>query len=62
MLDSLVVHLEEQGGRELLLFVVSARGRARRRLRGADRGRAAQRLSPRHAPDTVVAVPAIPRR
>ncbi|TCO50301.1 acetoacetyl-CoA synthetase [Kribbella antiqua] len=59
--DSLVVHLEDpQGGNgELLLFVVLAEGAefdertAARALREA--------LSPRHVPDTVVAVRAIPR-
>ena len=59
--DSLVVHLEDsQGGNgELLLFVVLAAGAefdertAARALREA--------LSPRHVPDTVVTVPAIPR-
>jgi acetoacetyl-CoA synthetase len=60
VLDSLVVHLEEQD--ELLLFVVLRPGieldadldaRIKRSLRDS--------LSPRHAPDAVVAVPAIPR-
>jgi acetoacetyl-CoA synthetase len=62
--DSLVVHLEDRegGAGELLLFVVLAdgavldddlRGRIARVLRGE--------LSPRHVPDTVEAVPAIPR-
>ena len=60
VLDSLVVHLEQQD--ELLLFVVLRPGielddeldaRIKRALRTS--------LSPRHAPDTVVAVPAIPR-
>ena len=60
VLDSLVVHLEEQD--ELLLFVVLRGGveldeelelRIKSGLRTA--------LSPRHAPDTIVAVPAIPR-
>jgi acetoacetyl-CoA synthetase len=60
VLDSLVVHLEEQD--ELLLFVVLRPGvelddeldtRLKRALRDA--------LSPRHAPDTIVAVPSIPR-
>ena len=60
ILDSLVVHLEERD--ELLLFVVLRPGieldseleaQIKRGLRTA--------LSPRHAPDTVVAVPAIPR-
>jgi acetoacetyl-CoA synthetase len=60
VLDSLVVHLEATD--ELLLFVVLRPGveldagleeRMKRELRSA--------LSPRHAPDAVVAVPAIPR-
>ncbi len=60
VLDSLVVHLEEQD--ELLLFVVLRPGlelddELRKRIAGALRNS----LSPRHAPDTIVAVPAIPR-
>jgi acetoacetyl-CoA synthetase len=62
--DSLVVHLEdpEGGPGELLLFVALHEGVAldddlRKRLGGALRGA----LSPRHVPDTVEAVPAIPR-
>ena len=60
VLDSLVVHLEEQD--ELLLFVVLRPGlelddELRKRIAGALR----TSLSPRHAPDTIVAVPAIPR-
>jgi acetoacetyl-CoA synthetase len=62
--DSIVVHLEDPGGGpgELLLFVVLAGGavltgeleaRIRRGLAGE--------LSPRHVPDAIVAVPAIPR-
>src|SRR5215217_6933769 len=59
--DSLVVHLEDDGGGpgELLLFVVAEaiddelRSRIARELRS--------QLSPRHVPDTIVAVPAIPR-
>ena len=64
VLDSLVVHLEddEGGAGALLLFVVlrhdatlddDLRARIGRALRGE--------LSPRHVPDTVEAVPAIPR-
>jgi acetoacetyl-CoA synthetase len=62
--DSLVVHLEDDAGGpgELLLFVVLAPGRA---LDEALRGRLAEslrrELSPRHVPDDIVAVPAIPR-
>jgi acetoacetyl-CoA synthetase len=62
--DSLVVHLEdpEGGPGELLLFVqlhdgVALDDELRVRLGGALRGA----LSPRHVPDTIEAVPAIPR-
>ncbi len=62
--DSLVVHLEdpEGGPGELVLFVQLASGVSldddlRKRLGGALRGA----LSPRHVPDTIEAVPAIPR-
>jgi acetoacetyl-CoA synthetase len=60
--DSLVVHLEDPdgGNGELLLFVVvrtalddMLRAKITRALRGA--------LSPRHVPDTIISVPAIPR-
>jgi acetoacetyl-CoA synthetase len=60
VLDSLVVHIEDPD--ELLLFVVLRPGleldaeldaKIKRALRDS--------LSPRHAPDTVVAIPAIPR-
>jgi len=62
--DSLVVYVEDDGGGsgELLLFVVPAEGATlddglRRRIAGALRSE----LSPRHVPDAIVAVPAIPR-
>ena len=60
VLDSLIVHLEGQD--ELLLFVVlrpglELDGALEARIKGALR----TSLSPRHAPDTVVAVTAIPR-
>jgi acetoacetyl-CoA synthetase len=62
--DSLVVHLEdpEGGSGELLLFVQLAPGLSldddlRKRLGAALRSA----LSPRHVPDTIEAVPAIPR-
>jgi acetoacetyl-CoA synthetase len=62
--DSLVVHLEdEEGGPgELLLFVVPRDGSALddavvARIRGALR----EDLSPRHLPDRILAVPAVPR-
>jgi acetoacetyl-CoA synthetase len=64
VLDSLVVHLEddEGGAGELLLFVVLREGAElddalRRSIAAALRGQ----LSPRHVPDVVEAVPAIPR-
>ncbi len=64
ILDALVVHLEDAGGGsgELLLFVVAAEGKAldddlRQRIKTALRSE----LSPRHVPDTIVSVPAIPR-
>jgi acetoacetyl-CoA synthetase len=60
VLDSLVVHLEDAD--ELLLFVVLRPGVElddELRVRIAGLIRAA--LSPRHAPDAIVAVPAIPR-
>ena len=60
VLDSLVVHLEEQD--ELLLFVqlrpeLELDDVLRQRIAGTLRGA----LSPRHAPDTIVALPSIPR-
>ncbi len=62
--DSLVVHLEDPAGGpgELLLFVVLAPGAAldedlRDRIAAALR----TELSPRHVPDRVHAVPAVPR-
>jgi acetoacetyl-CoA synthetase len=62
--DSLVIHLEDPAGGagELLLFVVPRTGRQlddelRRRI-GAE---LRDSLSPRHVPDTILAVPAVPR-
>jgi acetoacetyl-CoA synthetase len=64
VIDSLVVHLEDSGGGpgELLLFVRLREGLSldddlRARIAAALRGA----LSPRHVPDGVEAVPAIPR-
>jgi acetoacetyl-CoA synthetase len=64
VIDSLVVHLEDPGGGpgELLLFVRLREGLSldddlRARIAAALRGA----LSPRHVPDGVEAVPAIPR-
>jgi acetoacetyl-CoA synthetase len=62
--DSLIVHLEdaEGGAGELALFVVLADGgelddALRQRIAGTLRSE----LSPRHVPDTIAAVPGIPR-
>jgi len=64
ILEGLVIHLEDKGGGsgELLLFVVPADGVAvddefKARIAGALRAQ----LSPRHVPDRVVPVPAIPK-
>jgi acetoacetyl-CoA synthetase len=64
IVDSLVVHLDdgEGGAGQLLLFVVLGEGRSldddlRGELATAIRGR----LSPRHVPDDVHVVPAVPR-
>ncbi len=62
--DSLVVHLEDDGGGpgELLLFVAVRTGAA---LDDVLRARISRELrnelSPRHVPDAIIAVPAIPR-
>jgi acetoacetyl-CoA synthetase len=62
--DSVIVHLEdaEGGPGELVLFVALAEEREldeelEARIKGALRSE----LSPRHVPDTIVAVPAVPR-
>ena len=62
--DSLVIHLEDAGGGpgELLLFVVPRSGitldeTLRRRIAGELR----RELSPRHVPDAIIEVAAIPR-
>jgi acetoacetyl-CoA synthetase len=64
IVDALVVHLEDTtgGAGELILFVVPAHDAVfddarRRRISDALRSE----LSPRHVPDTIVSVPAIPR-
>ncbi len=60
VLDSLVVHLGDPD--ELILFVVLRPGvELDDELRGRIAGGLRSALSPRHAPDTIVAVPAIPR-
>ncbi|HEY3727018.1 MAG TPA: acetoacetate--CoA ligase, partial [Solirubrobacteraceae bacterium] len=62
--DALVVHLEDEGGGigELLLFVVAAPGATVDEAVQAQIAAALRRdLSPRHVPDAIVAVPAVPR-
>jgi acetoacetyl-CoA synthetase len=62
--DSLVVHLEDEGGGpgQLLLFVVLADGASLDdELRSLVARSLARELSPRHVPDEIVAVPSIPR-
>jgi acetoacetyl-CoA synthetase len=64
VLDSLVVHLEDRegGAGELLLFVVLREGAELDDDLRARIGRVLRtELSPRHVPDTIHAVPAIPR-
>jgi acetoacetyl-CoA synthetase len=62
--DALVIHLEDEGGGsgELLLFAVPAEGtELDEALRGRIKRTLRDELSPRHVPDTIVSVPAIPR-
>ena len=62
--DSLIVHLEDAGGGpgELVLFVVPAPpGAVDDELRSAIAGELRRALSPRHVPDRILEVPAIPR-
>jgi len=62
--DSLVVHLEDEEGSmgELLLFVAAAEGRVvDNELIDAVTRRLREDLSPRHVPDRVIRVPAVPR-
>ncbi|MHA6758850.1 acetoacetate--CoA ligase [Streptacidiphilus sp. PAMC 29251] len=61
--ESLVIGLEQpDGGYWMPLFVVLADGTVLDDdLRGAIRGAIREQLSPRHVPDEVIAVPALPR-
>jgi acetoacetyl-CoA synthetase len=62
--DSIVVHLEDDGGGSgrLLLFVVLSDGAALDdELRSTIARSLSRELSPRHVPDAIVAVPAVPR-
>src|SRR5262249_31011182 len=62
--DSLVVHLDDPAGGpgELLLFVVLADGVVLDdALRGQIAGELRRALSPRHVPDAIHQVPAVPR-
>jgi acetoacetyl-CoA synthetase len=60
--DALVVHLSEAGSDELLLFVVLAAGcQLDQPLRDRIAAELRSNLSPRHVPDEIVAVAAVPR-
>jgi acetoacetyl-CoA synthetase len=60
--DSVVVHLDAEGQDELLLFVVLADGvDLDDELRGRIRGELRAALSPRHVPDEIHRVRAVPR-
>ena len=61
--DSLVVHVEDPGGGpgRLWLFVVARSGTDAGELKGLVRGAIKSKLSPRHVPDEIVVVEAIPR-
>lgn len=63
VVDSLVVHLDESGGAgQLLMFVVLAPGvRCDDDLRGTVARALRRELSPRHVPDELIGVDAIPR-
>jgi acetoacetyl-CoA synthetase len=63
ILDALIVHVEDVAGGagELVLFVVLSEGvTLDDALRGRVAGALRSQLSPRHVPDAIVAVPAIP--
>lgn len=61
--DSLVVHIEEADGPgQLILFVALAPGvRLEDQLQATIKSELRRALSPRHVPDVIAAVPAIPR-
>jgi acetoacetyl-CoA synthetase len=60
--DALVVHLSEAGSDELLLFVVLAAGcQLDQPLRDRIAAELRSNLSPRHVPDEIVPVAAVPR-
>ena len=61
--DSLVVHLENSAGGNghLVLFVVTATGELTAELRARIVSELRQGLSPRHVPDEILVVPAVPR-
>ena len=63
VIDSLVVHLEDPAGGngELILFVATTTGRLDDDLVAAIRSALRSDLSPRHVPDEVVGVAAVPR-
>jgi acetoacetyl-CoA synthetase len=62
IVDSLVVHLDDDGRDELTLFVVLRAGaELDEALKGAIRASLRTALSPRHVPDVIAAAPVVPR-
>ena len=59
--DSLVVHLDDPGDRLLLFVALRDGGVLTDALRASIVGELRSALSPRHAPDEIIAVPSIPR-
>ena len=59
--DALVVHLDDPGDRLLLFVALRDGAELTDELRGAILAELRSSLSPRHVPDEIVAVPAIPR-
>ncbi|HWB66801.1 MAG TPA: acetoacetate--CoA ligase [Mycobacteriales bacterium] len=62
VVDSLVIDTSAAGGDgKLLLFVVLADGASLEHVTAEIRRRTREQLSPRHVPDDVIAIPAVPR-
>jgi acetoacetyl-CoA synthetase len=57
--DSLAVHLEDSD--QLILFIVAADGELTEAVTSDIKRELRQRLSPRHVPDSILAVPTVPR-
>jgi acetoacetyl-CoA synthetase len=59
--DSVVVHLEDTSGHGSLIALIVAAGEPSEDLRAEIRGAIREQLSPRHVPDAIVFVSALPR-